>query len=113
VTSETVLPGPRSQAERGHTAPRAGRVLLLAPSQGRGGGIERYVQTVQSAFDIAGVSTHRVNLSRPGPGGHRALYTEASAALAGVTEPTRVVASHRALLPVATALNRAPQVSGV
>ena len=70
---------------------RAGQVLLLAPSRGLGGGIERYVQTVQSAFDDTGVACRRLDLARPGPAGHRALLIEAAAALAGITEPARVI----------------------
>ena len=84
VTSEAVLP----QRDRRKTvgdagSRRAARSLLLAPSRGLGGGIERYVQTVQSAFDDAGVASLRLDLARPGPAGHRALLAEGTAALAG------------------------------
>ena len=76
--------GPRRAASvAGHAAP----VLLLAPSRGLGGGIERYVQTVQSAFDDRGVARQRLDLPRPGPAGHRALLTEAAAALTGQVAP--------------------------
>jgi glycosyltransferase involved in cell wall biosynthesis len=88
-------------------------VLLLAPSRGLGGGIERYVQTVQSAFEHAGVACARLDLARPGPIGHRALLIEAAAALAGMTEPTRVITAHRSLLPVALSLGWIRDVGGI
>lgn len=92
---------------------RAGQVLLLAPSRGLGGGIERYVQTVQSAFDDTGVACRRLDLARPGPAGHRALLIEAAAALAGITEPARVIIAHRSLLPAALLLRRIRLVGGI
>jgi glycosyltransferase involved in cell wall biosynthesis len=92
---------------------RAGPVLLLAPSRGLGGGIERYVQTVQSALDERGVPCRRLDLARPGPAGHRALLKEAAAALAGPGKPARVILGHRALLPVAALLARRRAVSGI
>lgn len=88
-------------------------VLLLAPSRGLGGGIERYVQTVQSAFTDRGVAYQRLDLTRPGLAGHRVLFDEAAAALAGVAGPARVIIGHRALLPVASLLARARAVRGI
>jgi glycosyltransferase involved in cell wall biosynthesis len=90
-----------------------GPVLLLAPSRGLGGGIERYVATVQSAFADQGVRHQRLDLPRPGPSGHRALLAAAAAALTGVSEPARVIAAHRALLPVAAALAQLRRVRGI
>lgn len=119
MTSETVLPhhdkaGARTATGVPHRAVRhADRVLLLAPSRGLGGGIERYVQTVESAFDDAGVVSQRLDLIRPGPAGHRALLTEAAAALAGSAGPTRLVIAHRALLPAAAMLSRVRSVDGI
>jgi glycosyltransferase involved in cell wall biosynthesis len=119
VTSETVLPhrhkaGARPTKGLPYGAARqAGRVLLLAPSRGLGGGIERYVQTVQSAFGDAGVVSQRLDLARPGPSGHRALLAEAAAALAPPACPTRLVIAHRALLPVGAILARLRTVSGI
>jgi phosphatidylinositol alpha-1,6-mannosyltransferase len=91
----------------------AGPVLLLAPSRGLGGGIERYVQTVQCALDERGVPCRRLDLARPGPAGHRALLKEAAAALPGTAKPARVILGHRALLPVAALLARRRAVSGI
>jgi hypothetical protein len=42
------------------------RVLLLSPSQGLGGGIERYVQTLEWAFAAEGVACQRLDLSGSG-----------------------------------------------
>jgi len=88
-------------------------VLLLAPSRGLGGGIERYVQTVQSAFTDRGVAHQRLDLAHPGLAGHRVLFDEAAAALAGAAGPARVILGHRALLPVASLLARARPVRGI
>jgi phosphatidyl-myo-inositol dimannoside synthase len=114
VTSGTFLPQ-RAQAEAppAARARHSGQVLLLSPSRGLGGGIERYVQGVQSAFNDAGVVSRRLDLTRPGPAGHQRLLAEARAALTGVTAPTRVIAAHRALLPVASLLRRMRAVSGI
>jgi phosphatidyl-myo-inositol dimannoside synthase len=114
VTSETVFPQ-RDYAQTSPTtpAPPTGQVLLLSPSLGLGGGIERYVLAIQSAFDDAGVTSRRLDLARPGPAGHRALLAEATAALAGAATPARVIVAHRALLPVATVLARIRAVSGI
>jgi phosphatidylinositol alpha-1,6-mannosyltransferase len=90
-----------------------GPVLLLAPSHGLGGGIERYVATVQSAFADQGVQHQRLDLARPGPSGHRVLLAAAAAALAGTSEPARVIVAHRALLPVAMLLRRLRRVRGI
>jgi glycosyltransferase involved in cell wall biosynthesis len=113
VTGEAVLRGPFVAGARPAAAIRANRVLLLSPSRGLGGGIERYVNTVQSAFDAAGVPSQRLDLARPGLGGHRALLAEAAAVLAATATPTRLVIAHRALLPVAALLARIAAVSGI
>jgi phosphatidylinositol alpha-1,6-mannosyltransferase len=113
MTSEAVLSGRPRATDRLPGGTRAGRVLLLAPSRGRGGGIERYLETVQSAFDDAGVPCRRLDLTRPGPAAHRALLAEAAAALAGPAGPARVVIGHRALLPVAAGLAWMRPVTGI
>ena len=114
MTSETVF-SQREQAPSSPTTrtPHTGPVLLLSPSQGLGGGIERYVQRIQSALDDAGVANRQLALARPGPTAHRALLAEAAAALAGADTPARLIVAHRALLPVATLLARIRAVSGV
>lgn len=91
----------------------ADSVLLMAPSGGLGGGIERYVQAVQAALKDQGVACQRLDLARPGPAGHRALLAEAAATLPTRDRPTRVILGHRALLPVAALLARIRAVSGI
>jgi phosphatidyl-myo-inositol dimannoside synthase len=119
VASEAVLPQPDKAGVWTGTDARDGggantkQVLLLAPSRGLGGGIERYLLTVQSAFDDAGVTSLRLDLTRPGAAGHRALLAEGTAALAAMTGPVRVVIGHRALLPVAALLARKRPVDGI
>jgi phosphatidylinositol alpha-1,6-mannosyltransferase len=88
------------------------QVLLLTPSRGQGGGIERYVQTVEWAFGTAGVSYQRLDLAGPGLPNHRRLLAEAAHCLAAWTVPVRLVLAHRALLPVAALLARGPAVCG-
>jgi phosphatidyl-myo-inositol dimannoside synthase len=113
VTSQAVA-SPAGGGATGAGAPgRPDPVLLLAPSRGRGGGIERYVQTVQAAFTDRGVAHQRLDLARPGLAGHRVLFGEAAAALAGAAGPARVIVGHRALLPVASLLARARPVRGI
>ena len=88
-------------------------VLLLAPSRGLGGGIERYVHTVEWAFDACGVAHQRIDLAYPGPVGHLRLLVESAARLGRRSEPVRVVVAHPALLPTAALLARARRVAGI
>jgi phosphatidylinositol alpha-1,6-mannosyltransferase len=115
MTSEATLSSRDAAAGPGCGGARAEHALLLAPSRGLGGGIERYLQTVESAFSHAGVTSRRFDLSRSGPAGHRALLAEAGAALAGSTGPARprLVVGHRSLLPVAAMLARRHPVDGI
>ncbi len=90
-----------------------GRALLLTPSRGLGGGIERYVETLEWAFTAQGVEYHRIDLSGPGPAAHARMLARASAQLQARRAPTRLVVAHRALLPVASLLARECPVSGI
>ena len=81
-----------------------GRALLLSPSRGRGGGIERYVETLESAFASQGVECRRVDLHGCGPAAHARLLAESRGQLRMSDTPTRVIVAHRALLPVASLL---------
>jgi glycosyltransferase involved in cell wall biosynthesis len=103
----------RAAGPDAHGAAPTRQALLLAPSRGLGGGIERYVQTVQSAFAEAGVDSRRLDLTRPGPAGHRALLAAGTSALGAMKGPVRVVTAHRALLPVAALLARTRPVGGI
>jgi len=91
----------------------SGRALLLTPSRGLGGGIERYVETLEWAFTTQGVEYQRIDLSRPGPAAHARILASANAQLRASRAPTRLVVAHRALLPVASLLARQRQVSGM
>ena len=115
LPSQGTVPSQDTVAGPGRGGACAGRALLLAPSRGLGGGIERYLQTVESAFADAGVASRRLDLSRPGPAGHRALLAEATSALAGMAGPARprLVVGHRSLLPVAAVLARTGRVDGI
>lgn len=120
MTSDAVLPHPDKAGARPRTDSREGataytdQVLLLTPSRGLGGGIERYVQTVQAAFAERNVACQRLDLARPGLAGHRALYAKAAAAVETPSGRShRVIVAHRALLPISALLSRTRQVSGV
>jgi phosphatidylinositol alpha-1,6-mannosyltransferase len=81
------------------------RVLLLAPSEGLGGGIERYVRGVESALLDTGITYERMNLRRAGEG-HPSLRrklafsAQVRTALSADSRRTRIVAAHAGLLPV-------------
>jgi phosphatidyl-myo-inositol dimannoside synthase len=88
------------------------QVLLLTPSSGLGGGIERYVETVEWAFNEQCVRYRRIDLGRSGMSGHTRMFAEASRHLEA-TGCIRLVLAHRALLPVATLLARRYRVGGI
>jgi phosphatidylinositol alpha-1,6-mannosyltransferase len=82
------------------------RALLLTPSGGLGGGIERYAQTLEWAFAARGVEYRRVDLHGTGPSAHARLLMEGRGYLRASPVPVRLVATHRALLPAAVLLAR-------
>lgn len=90
----------------------ARRVLLLTPSRGLGGGIERYLETLEWGMAAGGAVCQRVDLSRAGAGGHKAMLAEGRSLLRANSDPVRLVIGHMSLLPVATLLAREPNVSG-
>jgi phosphatidyl-myo-inositol dimannoside synthase len=110
---EGLLHGPDPVVAPTRAGGQPGPVLLLAPSRGLGGGIERYVQTVQAAFDDQGVACQRLDQARPGPAGHWALLGAAAATLTASPGPVRLVVAHPALLPVAALLARTRRVRGI
>ena len=89
------------------------RVLLLCPSRGLGGGIERYVETLEWALGAQEISCQRVDLNGAGIRAHAAMLADARILLRGSSEPVRIVVGHQALLPVATLLAREPSVCGI
>jgi phosphatidyl-myo-inositol dimannoside synthase len=89
------------------------RVLLLTPSCGLGGGIERYAQALESAFDVCGVQYQRIDLHRPGPVGHAQMMIRVRRSLRQDAASTRLVLVHRALLPMASLIARDIPVRGI
>jgi phosphatidyl-myo-inositol dimannoside synthase len=92
---------------------RSARALVLSPSRGLGGGIERYVGTVESALAAGGVDCQRLDLSGSGARAHARLLAQGRAVLREDPVPTRLVVAHRSLLPTAALLAHEPAVSGV
>ncbi|MGF7236690.1 MAG: glycosyltransferase family 4 protein, partial [Frankia sp.] len=89
-------------------APDAPVVLLLAPSDGLGGGIERYVASVVAALQEAGTTVVRIDLrgpDRPLTVGVRIRFA-VRAVTAGLRHrrPAAVLVGHPHLLPVAAAV---------
>jgi phosphatidylinositol alpha-1,6-mannosyltransferase len=103
----------RDRPITGKQSDGASRALVLAPWRGLGGGIERYVETLEWAFMVQGVPCQRLDLSQPGLRAHLAMLASARALLRTSPEPTRLVVGHRALMPVATLLAREPTCRGI
>jgi glycosyltransferase involved in cell wall biosynthesis len=91
----------------------ARRAFLLAPSRGLGGGIERYVETLEWAFGAKGVPCQRIDLERAGLSGHVQLAARGRSHLRADTGRVRLVVAHRSLLPVAAALAQDDRVAGI
>jgi glycosyltransferase involved in cell wall biosynthesis len=92
------------------------KVLLLAPSRGLGGGIERYVDTVQAAFDSSPVRCRRLDLI-DGVRPHGTLAKvhfglSVRRAVRSADEPVRLVFAHRNLLPVLRLVDRLDHYGG-
>jgi phosphatidyl-myo-inositol dimannoside synthase len=89
-------------------------VLLLAPSRGRGGGIERYVETIEWALGAQGVGCCRIDLAGPGMGGHARMLRECRRCFGpGDRPPDRLIVAHRSMIPVAALLARRWRSSGI
>lgn len=89
------------------------RALMLTPSRGLGGGIERYVETLEWAFGAQGIECRRVDLYRSGAAAHARMLVQCRQLLRGSTVPTRLVLAHRSLLPVGALLARERCICGV
>ena len=89
------------------------RALMLTPSRGLGGGIERYAETLEWAFAAQGVEFGRIDLDRSGPSAHARMLAQARSLLRASDAPTRLVLAHRALLPVASVLARERSACGI
>ena len=105
--------GPDVMGAVGGKTDVTGRALLLAPSRGLGGGIERYVETLEWAFAAQGVTCQRVDLNQAGARSHMAMATDGRRLLRLSPDPARLIVGHRALLPVATLLAREATVCGM
>jgi hypothetical protein len=73
-------------------------VVSLTPSHGLGGGIERYVETLEWAFDHRGVRRWRIDLRGSGPSAHAQLLRQAVRLIPEIPTPPRLVLAHRTLL---------------
>lgn len=110
---------PLRVAPRGnHGVSRPGRlmieqVLLLTPSKGSGGGIERYAEALEGAFKHQGVEYDRIDLEGSGPIAHVRMLAVARQRLAACRTQVRIVVLHRALLPIASVLGRNGAVVGI
>jgi glycosyltransferase involved in cell wall biosynthesis len=113
VTSETAVRPLGPSAPGAAAGAAALQALLLTPSRGLGGGIERYVETVEAAFADQAVTSVRLDLARPGLRAHRDLLAAASDALAETAGPVRLIVAHTSLLPVAALAARRHPVSGI
>ncbi len=88
-------------------------MLLLSPSCGLGGGIERYVETLEWAFAAKGIECQRLDLGGSGARAHARLLARGRTILRAGSGSARLVVAHRALLPVAALLARDPAACGV
>jgi phosphatidyl-myo-inositol dimannoside synthase len=89
------------------------RAVLLTPSRGRGGGIERYSDTLQWAFAEQGVECQRIDLIGSGVSAHARMLAQARKRMRSSPLPTRLILTHRALLPVASLLAKGELVCGI
>jgi phosphatidyl-myo-inositol dimannoside synthase len=88
-------------------------VLALTPSRGLGGGIERYVETLEWVFDHQAVKLWRIDLRGSGPSAHARMLRQAASLIPQIPTPPRLILAHRALLPLAALLTRARSVTGI
>ena len=88
-------------------------VLLLTPSRGLGGGIERYATTVEWALQRSGITCKRMDLQGSGPRAHATLLATAQDHLSVTHSSARLILAHRALLPVGMILRRRRCVQGI
>lgn len=89
------------------------KVLLLMPSSGLGGGIERYAETLISSFTAEGIYCCAMALRQAGWSANLRLLTECRKVLRAESGPVRIVLLHRALLPIARVLAQSGKVTGI
>ncbi|WP_462186685.1 MULTISPECIES: glycosyltransferase family 4 protein [unclassified Frankia] len=100
----------RSTAPTASLTDRPARVLLLSSSRGLGGGIERYLSTVEETLRAGGADLLRVDMLEPGveltPAIRARFASRALAAARRFGQADSVVAGHANLIPVAAAAVR-------
>lgn len=89
------------------------RALLLTPSRGAGGGIERYAEAVESAFAEQCIWYRRIDLDGPGSLAHARMLGKARKLLRASSCPIRLILAHRLLLPAASLLARERSFGGM
>jgi phosphatidylinositol alpha-1,6-mannosyltransferase len=94
-----------------------GRAILLTPSFGLGGGIERYAKTLEWVFAAEDVEYRRIDLHRTDRrsrvSAHARTLAEARKQLQTQSRPTRLVVMHKALLPTALLIAQDRRASGI
>ena len=94
-----------------------GKVLMLSPSRGLGGGIERYAETLEWALrseqcrvkrlDLRGLTkSHKV-------AAHSRLYSRCRMEMQSDMGLTHVVVLHRSLLPIAWLISKRQPICGI
>ena len=80
-------PEPGVPMKEGFSMPAYPRAFLLSPSRGLGGGIERYVETLESAFAAQGVEYERLDLIRSGMSAQARMHARARERLRAEAAP--------------------------
>jgi glycosyltransferase involved in cell wall biosynthesis len=91
----------------------ASSVILLTPSHGLGGGIERYVETLEWAFREQGIACRRIDLRYPSAYFHLRLVADCKAALAVDACSAQLVVVHQSLMPAAAMIAREASIRGI
>lgn len=78
--------------------------LLLTPSRGLGGGIERYVEALEWAFFQERIEYRRVDPQHSGATGHARMMFDARTQMRALAASARLIVAHRSLLPAARLL---------
>ena len=93
------------------------QVLILTPSAGLGGGIERYAETIEWALSSNEIDSHRIDLHKAARqarlSAHAQMYAACAKFLQRTPGWTHLVLIHRALLPVAVLLAKRYRICGV
>lgn len=87
--------------------------VMLSPSRGLGGGIERYSGTLEWALAFGGIRCVRLDLQHTGVLAHGGMVARAMEAVRAQGGSPRLVVSHRTLLPLAFLVARTTSVSGM